>query len=74
MVDDEDTRTELKKIPTEEHDRLIANVNTYKCIINEQSRDLLKLRKDNLIKDFRHMEMVNLLKSFYTLQGKKRTY
>ena len=32
--------------------------------------DLKKLRDVELIDDFRHMEMVNVLKSFYTLQGK----
>ncbi len=71
LVDDEITRTELKLfLPDAEHDRLINHVNTATQIINEQSRDLKALRKDNLIDDFRHMEMANLLKSFYTLQGK----
>lgn len=71
LVDDEYTRTELKNfLPQEEHDRLIANVNTATQIINEQSRDLRKLREQGLIEDFRHMEMANILKSFYTLQGK----
>ena len=37
---------------------------------NEQSRDLKNLREQGLIEDFRHMEMSNILKSFYTLQGK----
>ncbi len=71
LVDDEYTRTELKNfLPREEHDRLIANVNTATQIINEQSRDLKELRKNDIIEDFRHMEMANILKSFYTLQGK----
>ncbi len=71
LVDDEYTRTELKNfLPQEEHDRLIANVNTATQIINEQSRDLKQLREQGLIEDFRHMEMANVLKSFYTLQGK----
>ncbi|WP_435578922.1 bestrophin family protein [Gilvibacter sp.] len=71
LVDDEYTRTELKHfLPPEEHDRLVANVNTATQIINEQSRDLQKLREQDLIEDFRHMEMANILKSFYTLQGK----
>jgi len=65
-VDDEITRTELKLfLPEGEHDRLVANVNTATQIINEQSRDLTKLRAQNLIDDFRHTQMV-----FYTLQGK----
>jgi len=71
LVDDEVTRTELKLfLPPDEHDRLINYVNTATQIINEQSRDLRELRSLGLIDDFRHMEMGNVLKSFYTLQGK----
>ena len=71
LVDDEVTRTELRLfLPHDEHDRLVANVNTATQIVNEQSRDLRALRENNFIDDFRHMEMGNVLKSFYTLQGK----
>ncbi|MEM7185231.1 MAG: bestrophin family ion channel [Bacteroidota bacterium] len=71
LIDDEVTRIELKSfLPPEEHDRLVGHVNTATQIINEQSRDLAKLRKEGQIEDFRHMEMMNVLKSFYTLQGK----
>lgn len=71
LVDDEYTRTELKNfLPEEEHDRLVANVNTATQIINEQSRDLRELREQGLIEDFRHMEMADVLRNFYTLQGK----
>jgi len=71
LLDDEITRTELKLfLPQEEHDRLIANVNTATQIINEQSRDLTKLREQDLIDDFRHTQMADVLRSFYTLQGK----
>jgi len=71
LLDDEITRTELKLfLPPNEHDRLIAHVNTATQIINEQSRDLTQLRNKGLIDDFRHMEMENVLRSFYTLQGK----
>ena len=70
LIDDEVTRTELKSfLPPEEHDRLVGYVNTATQIINEQSRDLRELRERELIEDFRHMEMANVLKSFYTLQG-----
>lgn len=54
----------------EEYNRLINYKNTATQIINEQSRDLAKLREQNLIDDFRHMEMENILRSFYELQGK----
>ena len=68
---DEVTRTELKLfLPEDEHDRLINYKNTATQIINEQGRDLKKLRDNDVIEDFRHMELANLLKSFYTLQGK----
>lgn len=71
LIDDDVTRSELKNfLPSEEHDRLIGNVNTATQIINEQSRDLKKLREVELIEDFRHIEMVSLLTNFYTLQGK----
>lgn len=71
LVDDEYTRTELKIfLPREEHDRLIGNVNTATQIINEQSRDLRALRGRGIIEDFRHMQMANVLKDFYTHQGK----
>lgn len=71
LIDDDVTRSELKCfLPPEEHDRLINNVNTATQIINEQSRDLKALREAGLIDDFRHMEMEDVLRSFYTLQGK----
>ncbi len=71
LVDDEITRTELKLfLPEDEHDRLINHVNTATQIINEQSRSLTKLREQNLIDDFRHTQMEDVLRSFYTLQGK----
>lgn len=54
----------------EEYQRINAHKNSATQIINEQSRSLRDLREKNLIDDFRHMEMGNMLKSFYTLQGK----
>ena len=71
LVDDEVTKTELRQfLPPEEYDRLVGNVNTATQIINEQSRELAQLREEGLIDDFRHMEMTNVLRSFYALQGK----
>jgi len=71
LLGDQVTRTELDLfLPKEEYDRLINYKNTATQIINEQSRDLRGLRERQLIDDFRHMELGNLLKSFYTLQGK----
>ena len=71
LVDDQITRIELQHfLPEGEYERLINFKNTATQIINEQSRDLQKLREKGFIEDFRHMEMVNILKRFYTLQGK----
>ncbi len=71
MLDDEITRTELRLfLPIEEHDRLVANANTATQIINEQSRELTKLREQGFIDDFRHTQMEDVLRSFYELQGK----
>ena len=49
---------------------MINAQNTATQIINEQSRDLTKLREKNIIDDFRHMQLIETLKEFYTLQGK----
>ena len=71
LVSSEILRTELKLFLAEdEHDRLIASANTATQIINEQSRDLAKLRERGLVDDFRHVELENVLRSFYDLQGK----
>ena len=71
LVDDEVTRTELKLfLQANEYDRLISKVNTATQIINEQSRDLAKLREEGFVDDFRQVEMEDVLRSFYTLQGK----
>ncbi len=70
LLDDNITQDELRKfLPENEFERLINYANTATQIINEQSRDLRELRKHDLIDDFRHMELENVLRSFYTLQG-----
>lgn len=71
LVDDEVTKIELNNyLPKGEYNRLINYKNTATQIINEQSRDLRNLREKGLIEDFRHMQMMGVLRSFYTLQGK----
>jgi putative membrane protein len=71
LIDDDETRSSLDRfLQPDEHDRLVNAVNTATQIINEQSRDLVKLREQGLIDDFRHMEMENVLRTFYELQGK----
>ncbi|MDO6470927.1 bestrophin family protein [Maribacter sp. 1_MG-2023] len=59
-----------KLLEDKEYDRLIKKANSATQIINEQSRDLSQLREQDLIDDFRHMELSNILSKFYTLQGK----
>lgn len=71
LIEDEIARTDLKKfLPQAEHDRLMACQNTATQIINAQSRDLTQLREQDLIDDFRHTQMEDVLRTFYTLQGK----
>ncbi|MEZ5171976.1 MAG: bestrophin family ion channel [Bacteroidia bacterium] len=71
LVDDEVTRIELRQfLPENEYDTMIKSANPATQIINAQSRDLAQLREQDLIDDFRHMEMTNVLRSFYELQGK----
>jgi len=71
LIADEATKVNLECfLPREEHDRLINYKNTATQIINEQSRDIQDLRERGLIDDFRHMEMVAVLRGFYALQGK----
>ncbi len=71
LVADEATKINLKNyLPPDEFERLINNKNTATQIINEQSRDLKELSERKLIDDFRHVEMVEVLRSFYALQGK----
>lgn len=71
LIDDEITPKELTAfLPKLEYERLINAQNTATQIINEQSRNLKRLREKGLIDDFRHMEMEKILGNFYTLQGK----
>lgn len=71
LIDDDVTRTELKNfLPTDEYDKLVNATNTATQILNEQSRTLQALRNDAVIDDFRHMEMMSVIRSLYTQQGK----
>lgn len=67
---DDLTEIQLRKfLPSDEYERLINYKNTATQIIDQQSQDLNKLREDDIIDDFRHMEMQKLLVDFYTFQG-----
>ncbi len=70
LYNDGITEEELRNyLPTEEVDRLINYQNTATQIIDQQSQDLKELRSEDLIDDFRHMELQKLLNNFYTFQG-----
>ncbi len=71
LIDDSETRNHLEEfLQPDERERLINNANTATQIINEQSRDLTNLRGQEVIDDFRHVEMENVLRTMYELQGK----
>ncbi len=71
LVDDGDMEIELRKfLPANEFDRLINYKNTATQIIDQQAQDLKELRERDLIDDFRHMELQQLLYDFYVHQGK----
>ncbi|MEL7219750.1 MAG: bestrophin family ion channel [Bacteroidota bacterium] len=57
-------------LPKDEHERLINYRNTATQIIDQQAADLKELRAQELIDDFRHMELQQLLYDFYVHQGK----
>jgi len=65
------TEVELELfLPKAELNKLISFKNTATQIIDKQGQDLKELREKNLIDDFRHMEMQNILNKFYDWQGK----
>lgn len=64
------TEKELKEfLPADELTDLINFQNTATQIIDKQSQDLKSLREQDLIDDFRHMELQKVLNDFYTYQG-----
>ena len=71
LLGDKVTKTELKQLLSkEEHDRVINFQNTATQLIDNQTEVLRKLRTENLIDDFRHMELQKLLNDLYDHQGK----
>ncbi|MEO1255132.1 MAG: bestrophin family ion channel, partial [Bacteroidota bacterium] len=71
LIDDKVTQAGLKEfLQKDEYERLINYQNTATQIIDQQSEDLAALRKENLIDDFRHMEMQKKLSELYDHQGK----
>lgn len=71
LLSEDITQIELKLLlDHEEHDRVINYKNTATQLIDIQSQELKKLREQDLIDDFRHMELQKVLNDFYTHQGK----
>jgi len=71
LIDDHSTEATLKTLlPVVEYNRLINYKNTATQIIDQQGQDLAQLRSINIIDDFRHMELQNVLNDFYVHQGK----
>lgn len=58
-----------KHLEKDEHQELPEMKNMATHIIDLQSQQLKQLRKEQLIDDFRHMELQKLLNDFYTSQG-----
>lgn len=71
LLGDKVTVTELSQLlDKNEHDVVINFQNTATQLIDNQAQDLRKLREENVIDDFRHMELQDILNDFYTHQGK----
>ena len=60
----------LPYISEKEYMEVFAKGNQASQLLGIQSKRLRELKEKGLIEDFRHMELVNMLKEFYTLQGK----
>ncbi|PBQ32766.1 hypothetical protein CNR22_13610 [Sphingobacteriaceae bacterium] len=69
MFEDEHLHYLEKHLEKEEHQKLpeVANMATH--LIDLQSQQLMQLRNEHLIDDFRHMELQKLLNDMYTSQG-----
>jgi putative membrane protein len=71
LVEEEVSKIKLSNfIEKAELERLSTAKNKATQLINEQSRDLRALRKQEVIEDFRHIELMEVLGQFYELQGK----
>jgi len=71
LYQDEITAYEIPRcLPSEEIDKMVNSQNTATQIIDQQSQDLKMYRSQNVIDDFRHMELQKILNDFYIHQGK----
>lgn len=71
LLDDNYSMDSLTQfLPENEYDELINYKNTATQIINQQGRHLKELRAKNVIEDFRHIALQDILNDFYVHQGK----
>jgi putative membrane protein len=71
LFHDQITEIELEKhLEKDEMEEYIEFKNTATQLLDRQGAELSALRKMNLIDDFRHMELQNIINGFYTDQGK----
>ncbi len=57
-------------ISSDEYKYIMTKGNKASHILSLQSKEMLKLKLDGRIEDFRHMELEKMIGEFYTLQGK----
>lgn len=71
LIDDQMTDVGLQHLlPEGEFDQLVDRQNLAAQLLDQQSKELQQLRCQDLIDDFRHMELQNILASFFDHQGK----
>ena len=71
LYDDGDSARYLERLlPAEEVRQLAGFANPATQLIDRQAQELKELRAADLIDDFRHMELQQLLRDFYTHQGR----
>lgn len=71
VLEDRHTKNTLEKhLEDHEHKKLKSYANAATQIIDLQSQDLMQLRKENIIDDFRQITLQNLLNEFLADQGK----
>jgi putative membrane protein len=69
--DVEDENEAIKPyISTQEHKKINTKTNKASQLLGIQSSQLKELMNAGYLEDFRHMELMNVLKELYTLQGK----
>ena len=57
-------------LSTQDYEYIMSKGNKASHLLSLQSKELLKLKLDGQIEDFRHMELEKMLGEFYNLQGK----